>query len=192
MKWEPTKHGGFRRTGVPQEGPQGPGQRPGQIFRKSVVRIHPPVLIRLREKLGLPECPYVIRWRLETPIGSVRLHHWLGPDDDRALHDHPWWFITLVLRGGYTDCGAETDHLHAGSVRYRPALHRHTVVPDADGAWTLLITGPAVRAWGFWLNGKFRKANKWFLAYGHHPCDAGVAPMDREVAERQANEPSRT
>jgi hypothetical protein len=167
MKWEPTRHGGYRRTGVAQNGRALPGTR-----QRTVPRKHPPVLIRWREHLGLPSCPYLIRWRIEFPFGSLRVHHWLAPDDDRAFHDHPWWFLTIVLAGGYTDRnpGGE-DHVRRGSVRFRPALHRHTVVPDIGGAWTLLITGPPVRAWGFWLDGKFRKANKWFLTYGHHPCE---------------------
>jgi len=169
-EWEPTKHGGFRRTGVAQR------KSAAQIKRRSVPRKHSPVLIRLAEPLGLPECPYAIRWRLELPSGSLRVHHWLASDDSRAFHDHPWWFITLVLHGGYTDRSITgEDHLSAGSVRYRPALHRHTVVPDEGGAWTLLVTGPPVRAWGFWRDGiKFIKANKWFLTYGHHPCDQGT------------------
>jgi hypothetical protein len=103
----------------------------------------------------------------------VRIHHWLGPDDDRAFHDHPWWFITLVLRGSYADYNynpATVDQLRAGSVRFRPALHQHTVVPGARGAWTLVLTGPKSRNWGFWRGGKFIKANKWFATYGHHPC----------------------
>jgi hypothetical protein len=104
-------------------------------------------------------------------VGSVRIHHWLGPDDDRAFHDHPWWFITLMLKGTYTDYGpGGADRLHAGSLRYRRALHQHTVIPGKNGAWTLLVTGPKVRNWGFWANGKFRKANKWFASRGHHPC----------------------
>jgi hypothetical protein len=123
----------------------------------------------------MPECPYVIRWRLETPLGSIRVHHWLGPDDDRAFHDHPWWFATVVLRGSYADLSSNgtngrCDILRAGSVRFRPALHRHIVTPGPDGAWTLLVTGRRVRAWGFWRDGKFRKANKWFASFGHHPC----------------------
>ena len=131
---------------------------------------------RWREPLGFPQCPYVIRWRLEIRgVGSVRVHHWLGPDDDRAFHDHPWWFITLVLRGGYTDrTPGGNEHLRAGMLRYRPASHQHTVVPDRGGAWTLLITGPKTRSWGFWKNGKFRKANKWFASQGHHPCAGRV------------------
>lgn len=137
------------------------------------VRILPRVPFRLAwgERLGMPECPYVIRWRFETPLGSVRVHHWLGPDDDRAFHDHPWWFVTLVIAGGYSDVNpGGCDLLHAGSVRFRRARHRHTVLPFPGGAWTLLVTGRPTRSWGFWRGGKFVRANKWFLKYGHHPC----------------------
>lgn len=181
-RWEPTGRGGLRRhTGVAQEEATrtlASGQSTTRSKWRSVVRIHPPVLIRLREKLGLPECPYVIRWRIEFPFGSVRLHHWLAPDDDRAFHDHPWWFWTIVLKGCYGDqtpapgeyAGYRTEFLKAPCARFRPALHRHTVVPCPGGAWTLLITGRPVRSWGFWPDGKFRKANKWFLSHGHHPC----------------------
>lgn len=164
QEWEPTKYGGLRRTGVAQ------GESAAQIKQRPMGRNHPPVLA-WAEKLGLPECPYVIRWKLETPAGSLRLHHWLRPDDDRAFHDHPWWFVTIVLKGGYTDRSSRgDDRLHAGSVRFRPALHQHTVYPGANGAWTLVVTGRKLRDWGFWLDGKFRKANKWFARFGHHPC----------------------
>lgn len=113
----------------------------------------------------------MVRWGIETQLGSIRVHHWLAPDDDRAFHDHPWWFLTFVFSGGYTDVGPRgRDVVTAPAVRYRPALHQHTVFPHAQGAWTLLITGPKARAWGFWRHGKFRKANKWFAKYGHHPC----------------------
>src|SRR5215472_18922423 len=98
-RWEPTRHGGFRRT---YRGSSQVEQHPNTM-KAGDNRKRPPVLIKWAEKLGLPQCPYLIRWRAETPFGSVRLHHWLGPDDDRAFHDHPWWFVTFVLAGGYTD-----------------------------------------------------------------------------------------
>jgi hypothetical protein len=165
-RWIRTRHGGLRRTGVAQT-----AQSAAQIKRRSETRSLPPVQLRWAERLGLPDCPYVIRWRLELPIGSIRIHHWLGPDDDRAFHDHPWWFATLVVRGGYADHNPDgVDRLRAGSLRYRRAHHRHTVAPDASGAWTVMVTGPRTRAWGFWRAGKFVKANKWFGKYGHHPC----------------------
>lgn len=163
-----TRHGGVRRTNRGSSVESG-----AQIRRRSVVRFHPPVQIKWHEKLGLPECPYVVRWRLETPWGSIRLHHWLGPDDDRAFHDHPWSFTTFILKGGYVDVSpAGSEHLHAPAVRHRTAEHRHTVHPCGGGAWTIIVTGPKVRTWGFWANGtKFIKANKWFASRGHHPCD---------------------
>jgi hypothetical protein len=196
-KWEPTRYGGFRRTGVPQsvedlprfdEGENGqvaPDTLTGVVTpkykasldtrRAAVVRFHPPVLgeirISWREQLGLEHCPYLIRWGVETCFGSIRIHKWLGPDDDRAFHDHPWWFLTFVLRGGYTDKSPLGEEwVGAPAIRFRQAFHQHTVVPGQNGALTLLITGPKIRAWGFWKDGKFRKANKWFATYGHHPC----------------------
>ncbi len=149
-----------------------------QMKRRSATRKRPPALIvKWNEKLGLPECPYVTRWRIEAPrLGSIRVHHWTGPDDDRAFHDHPWWFLTFVVKGGYIDHHQASDHVHADrvqspAVRFRPALHRHTVIPDVGGAWTILITGPRSRSWGFWQDGKkFYKARRWFESKGHHPC----------------------
>lgn len=172
---EPTSRGGVRRTRVAQV------ESASVTRKRSVGRNHPRVLqFTWRERLGLPECPYLIRWRLETRFGSLRVHHWLSNDDERAFHDHPWWFLTLVVKGSYTDSSPSGDDvLHFGSVRYRPALHQHTVYPGPDGAWTLMITGPQSRKWGFWPKGKFVKANKWFLTYGHHPCKLPVTPVIR-------------
>lgn len=132
----------------------------------------PKFIIKLNERLGLPTCPYLIRWRFESPWFSVRLHHWLAPDDDRAKHDHPWSFTTFVLKGGYVDSSSDGQHhLRAPAICHRAATHRHTVFPDPGGCWTVIVTGPKVRKWGFWVKGKFVKMNKYFLTYGHHPCD---------------------
>lgn len=152
--------------GSPNTGKVGRFESPSAYLKRKGI------IIKMREQLGLDSCPYLVRWRIETPKGSVRLHHWLGPDDDRAFHDHPWSFVTFVLKGGYTDKNLDGEqHLRAPAIQYRSATHQHTVYPDAGGAWTIIVTGPKVRNWGFWLDGKFRKANKWFLTFGHHPCD---------------------
>jgi hypothetical protein len=87
------------------------------------------------EWLGRPECPYLRRWAFNVGLFSIRVHHFMRSDDARAHHDHPWWFLTLVLRGAYYDIsqgpeGEVIDHLTPGSIRFRPALHRHTVVVD--------------------------------------------------------------
>lgn len=131
------------------------------------------------EALGLAECPYVYRWGIAIDrLFSLRLHHWLAPDDDRYCHDHPWWFLTFVLRGGYNDISPDGsfDVLHAPAIRFRSALHRHTVSPHPGGAWTVILTGPKKRVWGFWVpkaNGKLRllTSRRYFWRYGHHPCE---------------------
>jgi hypothetical protein len=66
------------------------------------------------------------------------------------------------------------DLLKAGMVRFRPALHRHTVyvVPERP-CWTICLTGPEMRMWGFWVGEKFVKAKRYFYQYGHHPCSSG-------------------
>lgn len=113
------------------------------------------------------------RWVLNLGLCSIRLHHWLASDDDRNYHDHPWSFVTFVLKGGYWDATPDLlDRLNAPCVAFRRAEHRHTVVIDRHGCWTLLLTGPVRRKWGFWVNGKFKKANKYFLEHGHHGCPA--------------------
>jgi hypothetical protein len=150
------------------------------------------------QKLGTEECPYMERWVLNLGRFALRLHHWHRGDDPRHFHDHPWWFITFVLKGGYTDvAGTATDFelqdpllasknqlsskkdiLTAPAVRFRPAHHRHTVDVHKGGCWTFMITGRERRKFGFWVPRKdgsgthrFKKANKYFLEHGHHPCD---------------------
>lgn len=95
---------------------------------------------------------------------NVYLHKFCRDDDDRALHDHPWWFLSLMIRGMYTEIIAQDWERNSGrgfvrsapSLAIRRAEHRHRVVLERDGTgnivpcWTLVITGPRVREWGFW------------------------------------------
>jgi hypothetical protein len=37
----------------------------------------------------------------ECETWGARVHNIKRSDYDRALHDHPWWNISIVLRGGY-------------------------------------------------------------------------------------------
>jgi len=123
--------------------------------------------------IGLPECPYMIRWVILFFGYSIRLHHWVASDDQRNFHDHPWWMITLMLKGRYVDITSEKhDILTSGSIRFRKASHKHTVKVDPPGCWTLLITGRSVNNWGFYVPGRERRLRplRYFSRYGHHPC----------------------
>ena len=59
--------------------------------------------IRWAEKLGNPDDPYLIRWTIIIFGFSIRLHHWLKSDDDRYFHDHAANFISIVLKGKYSN-----------------------------------------------------------------------------------------
>lgn len=127
-------------------------------------------------------CFYLTRWVLTLFGYSIRLHHWINDDDQRYYHDHPWWMLIFILKGGYTDYsplennipGQNFDHLHFGSFRFRKADHKHTVVVDKGGCWSLLLTGPVSRNFGFWIPGRDKPMRflRYFSRYGHHQCDS--------------------
>lgn len=130
------------------------------------------------EPIGLDECPYMRRWVFDFGAFAIRLHRWQASDDARAWHDHAWWFFTCVLWGSYTDVSWEGDDtLTAGSIRFRGAHHQHTVQILKPGTWTLLVTGPVKRRWGFWVKDKLWKRDRYFANNGHHPCDPGGTPV---------------
>jgi hypothetical protein len=85
----------------------------------------------------------------KCPWFSIRLHQLTAPNWPPQCHDHPWWFVTLILRGGYLE-----EHQNSitwqrpGKVLYRPAKFRHNVVTPCGTAWSLLIMGPTSRKWG--------------------------------------------
>lgn len=110
--------------------------------------------------------PYMERFTLfETRWLSARLHHIVTEDYDRVMHDHPWSFLTVILRGGYAECRPEYPHQprftsagrefdvvtthHAGSVALRRATDRHRIIAVLPGTWTLFIYGPIRQWWGF-------------------------------------------
>jgi hypothetical protein len=120
----------------------------------AVVVLH--LLVRMFQRppdfvIGNPKDPYIHRWYL-IPRNSwcnLYLHHILRSDDDRALHDHPWWFISIVLWRGYREITTlGTWWRWPLSIALRWATLPHRIELDKP-AWTLVITGPRVRDWGF-------------------------------------------
>jgi len=103
--------------------------------------------------IGGAAAPYLMRWWLipRNRFFNVYLHKFLRDDDDRALHDHPWVSCSILLRGGYI------EHLPGGvkKVRrcfwpyFRRATQAHRIELLVVPTWTLFITGPKVREWGF-------------------------------------------
>ncbi len=113
--------------------------------------------------IGGAASPYLLRWHLlpRNPLCNLYLHRFLRSDDDRALHDHPWVSASLILSGGYI------EHRPTGPrwllpgdlvVRGARSAHRVALRRDADSCpvWTLFLTGPRVREWGFHCPGGWR------------------------------------
>lgn len=127
------------------------------------------------EGRGDDASPYLTRRTLLNlgPLGKVCLHTF-HRSDANVFHDHPFPFVTVVLKGGYFDMTpaerrpgstfipSKAEWLGPGSVRYRPAHHTHRVSLVSrftyagrgiafQPATTLVWLGPRVREWGFHL-----------------------------------------
>lgn len=103
--------------------------------------------------IGKPDNPYLIRWWMipRNEAGNHYRHCILKSDDDRALHDHPWASVSVVLSGTLKEHlpNGEARILKIGQPYFREAtdLHRLEVI---DGpVWTDFYTGPKLRDWGF-------------------------------------------
>lgn len=113
--------------------------------------------------IGGTDRPYLKRWWVipRNLFFNIYLHEVLRDDDDRALHDHPWWNMSIVLSGGYVEVCLQRGFLirkwrPAGSIVLRTAKTAHRLElprPEHGGAsrpcWSLFLTGPKVRSWGF-------------------------------------------
>ncbi len=128
--------------------------------------------LRWNEPLGEKDCPYAYRWVFIFFGYSIRIHKWIRSDDKRYPHTHSWWFLTLVLRGAYTDVDSngKRDILKRFSIRYRPATHCHYVEVPNGGCLSILITGKPLHKWGFLVNGRYYRPLRFFDRYGHPPC----------------------
>lgn len=101
--------------------------------------------------------PYMRRWWVipRNRLFNVYLHHFMRSDDDRALHDHPWWNLSILLQGRYVEhtisAGGINVHTkrHAGQWKFRRAVSAHRIELVDGPCWTLFITGPRLREWGF-------------------------------------------
>jgi hypothetical protein len=112
---------------------------------------------RPHQSIGTEGDPYLQRWFLIPHNGFVNLylHKFCHSDDDRALHDHPWPFLSLIVAGQYREVTETTTVIRRRwSIAARRAHHRHRVElagePTPVPVWTLVLTGPRRRTWGFW------------------------------------------
>lgn len=121
---------------------------------------------------------YLDRWGIEHKrLGGIFVHRMQAPDPGEDLHDHPWWFASLILKGSYVEERAETREapLYARiaeafdglgettrgvrvrrgwlSVRSMRLDEAHRIIElSGRTVWTLVVHGPTRRRWGFYLS----------------------------------------
>lgn len=108
--------------------------------------------------VGGAPAPHLRRWFVipHNGIFNVYLHQFLRSDDNRALHDHPWANVSILLRGEYiehtVDAGGvkRQSRFKTGDWRARfSGRIAHRIDLPHGPCWTLFITGPRYRTWGF-------------------------------------------
>jgi hypothetical protein len=94
---------------------------------------------------------------------NIFIHKFLRSDPD-DVHDHPWPYATLILKGGYYEWTpvfdgegkkiAETCAWRGpGHFRICSANSYHRIELDPNiTAWTMFMPGPQKREWGFLVN----------------------------------------
>lgn len=133
-----------------------------------------------REELG----PLLVRYYLfdgGDKYPSLYIHKLCRSDAERDLHDHPWWFFTFLMTGGYleetpfevTEFDDATiintfkiEYREPRRLYFRPATWTHRLLL-VKPVWTLVLRGKTSREWGFytqsgWINSKNYKLDKEF------------------------------
>lgn len=110
---------------------------------------------------------YLVRYSIfSCKWFAIKVHNILISDDD-CLHDHPWKFISLILRGGYVEHTEKGSRIyHPGNILVRPAEFKHRLELHQP-AWTLVITFKKTRTWGFHTPTGFIK---WFNYTPNNNC----------------------
>lgn len=106
--------------------------------------------------IGDQNDPQTLRWCLVPRNGwfNVYLHKWLRSDQDESLHDHPYFNVSVLLEGHYLEEVAAGRRAWRVRRAWRPVVRLpstpHAVrLQNGTVVWSLFITGPRVREWGF-------------------------------------------
>ena len=110
---------------------------------------------------------------------NVFLHKFLKSDPD-DVHDHPWPYATLILKGGYYEWLPHFDskgnkiaeivvwrapgHFRISSAN---SYHRIELDPDVE-CWTLFMPGPQQREWGFLVKNKWIPNGQYLTHKAQH------------------------
>lgn len=106
--------------------------------------------------------PSRIRWRIiHTPYFGVYLHKWNQPDPRPTLHNHPWNFFSIIIKGEYVQKFKDRTEL----VRWFNLIYRkdfHTVTTVKKGTLSLMFVGKTHNNWGY-------QSKEGYVEFDKHP-----------------------
>lgn len=120
---------------------------------------HRVIMDRVNDEPYLERYYVFLKDRKRFPF-NIFVHKFLKSDPD-DVHDHPWPYFTIILRGGYWEWipvfnirGAKIHEYcvwrRPGSFRFASANSFHRIELDpAVECWTLFMPGVKQRDWGF-------------------------------------------
>lgn len=134
---------------------------------------------------GGERCPtYLYRWFiLRSRWWKCYIHHFVGADWSRDLHDHPRKFVSIGLWGTYLETTAAGTRVWAAPwFRSFPAEHAHRIEVLAPGGscWTLVFVFKITREWGFWNSGRWIYWRDYVWGDSKHLADAARTCGDSE------------
>jgi hypothetical protein len=141
-----------------------------------------------------PTEDYMVRWRLvQTPWFGVYVHRINTADTARPLpHTHPWWFVSLIVAGGYSEVYERRDRTgrlrrrwphrrrRLGAIHLVRSTDAHTITQlHRSPSYTIAVAGRrrAEPSWGYW-------DGDHFIAWDQHPYANAFAAA---LASRRAS-----
>lgn len=118
------------------------------------------IIERIYGRFGGRETLYLFRVKLtpKTRWGQLYFHVFHRGDMDRAVHDHPWPWVTLPLVSYWElvrnpDTGLKSlNKVNRFRLHKRPATYTHRIIDPSTPKklYTLFWHGAKTREWGFW------------------------------------------
>lgn len=112
------------------------------------------IMSRFKRKPDIEiEGEYLHRWFLipRNRVFNIYLHKFMASDPDRGLHDHPWYSASVLLKGELIEHNFKCiKHIPRFFPVFRSAKFAHRLELVRGPVWTIFITGPKFRTWGFY------------------------------------------
>lgn len=101
---------------------------------------------------------YLERWHLipKNWFFNIYLHRFTNSDFP-VPHSHPWFSLAFIIKGSFIEHrpGKTPRHCFERKLYFRTPWTLHWLEMIRDVTWTLFITGPVIKPWGFVEDGKW-------------------------------------